>query len=421
MADLSRDVQENKYVEVQFKNTRKQVFLNPLGLELHKDDIVAVEGTPGLDVGRVTLTGMLAALRYRRLPEQAQEQMRQIFRLATSADIERWEEAKSREHGTMIETRRIAERMGLNMKIGDVEYQGDGSKAIFYYIADARVDFRQLIRVLADTFHVRIEMKQIGARQEAGRIGGIGPCGRPLCCTQWITTFKSVNTSAARFQELPLNPEKLTGQCAKLKCCANFEVNTYLEAQKKMPQRSIIMQTEGGDYHFFKWDLLRQEITYVPQRNSSSDSVTISVRRAWEIIEMNKKGEKPKALLREGEQPKPVSADILEENSLSRFDNDKPRTRKRKNKHPKNSQPKTTDSDNAAPKDKEPTSLKEGGGEEQSRPRNNKENRNPNSNPQRGNQRSQRRRRPNNGGNREERESRPNQPTQSKPVESRKE
>ncbi len=330
MSDLTEDVQQNKYIEVQFKNTRKQIFTNPRGLELHKEDIVAVEGSPGVDVGYVTLTGTLAALRFRKLHEMAKQQVRQIYRLATSEDIHRWKEAQSLEHSTMIESRRIANKLGLNMKIGDVEYQGDGMKAIFYYIADTRVDFRQLIRVLADTFHVRIEMKQIGARQEAARIGGIGPCGRPLCCTQWMTTFKSVNTSATRFQGLPLNPDRLTGQCAKLKCCGNFEVNTYMEAQKQMPNREVTLKTEEGEYFFFKKDLLRLEITYSPKKFSPIDAVTISAERAKEIIAMNERGELPPTLLLESEQEKPQSTDILAENSINRFDKVLKSNRKRR-------------------------------------------------------------------------------------------
>lgn len=362
MADLSRDVQENRYIEVQFKNTRKLIFTNPLHLELHKDDLVAVEGVPGFDVGVVTLTGTLAALRYRRMNESAREQVRQIFRLATPNDLERWEEAKQREHSTMIRARQIAEELGLEMKIGDVEYQGDGTKAIFYYIADNRVDFRKLIRVLAETFHVRIEMKQIGARQEAGRIGGIGPCGRPLCCAQWMTSFKSVNTTAARFQELTLNPEKLTGQCAKLKCCTNFEVNTYLEAQKKMPQKSILLSTSAGQYKFVKWDLLRLELTYAPEGGSLSESVTLPLRRVREIIDMNRRGEKPEMLLEETPTQPSVVTDILEANSLTRFDNDKRKTRKKRsnNNKAKNTQPQAAPQE--APKENETAPVTEGSG-----------------------------------------------------------
>ncbi len=320
MSDLTEEVQQNKYVEVQFKNTRKEIFINPRGLELHKEDIVAVEGSPGMDVGYVTLTGTLASLRFRKLHDAAKEKVRQVFRLATSEDIERWKYAQSLDHKTMIESRRIANSLGLDMKIGDVEYQADGTKAIFYYIADGRVDFRQLIRVLADTFRVRIEMKQIGARQEAGRIGGIGPCGRPLCCTQWLTSFKSVNTSAARFQGLPLNPDKLTGQCAKLKCCGNFEVNAYMEAQKFMPDREVSLQTEEGEYYFFKKDLMRLEVSYSRKQKGVLEVVTISAERAKEVIEMNRQGIYPPVLKEEQEEEKKSSTDILEENSLHRFD-----------------------------------------------------------------------------------------------------
>ena len=330
LSGYADDIDRNKYVEVQFKNTRKVVFTNPLGLEVHKDDIVAVEGSPGVDIGRVVLTGTLAALRFRRQEAHSREPIRQLFRLATQSDLDRCEEAKRREHGTMIEARQIAEALGLEMKIGDVEYQGDGSKAIFYYIADGRVDFRKLIRVLAETFHVRIEMKQIGARQEAGRIGGIGPCGRPLCCAQWMTSFKSVNTAAARYQDLTLNPEKLTGQCAKLKCCTNFEVNTYVEAQKRMPPRDVVLETEEGSFYFFKWDLLKGEVTYTAEKNRSTNACTITTRRAREVIEVNRRGEKPATLLEERYIKKPVSLDILDENLLTRFD-DKGRKRRKGN------------------------------------------------------------------------------------------
>lgn len=330
LVGYSDDIHHNKYVEVQFKNTRKVVFTNPLGLELHKDDLVAVEGSPGVDIGRVVLTGTLAALRFKRQEAYSREPVRQVFRLATPNDLDRCAEAKRREHGTMIEARQIAEDLGLEMKIGDVEYQGDGSKAIFYYIADGRVDFRRLIRVLAETFHVRIEMKQIGARQEAGRIGGIGPCGRPLCCAQWMTNFKSVNTAAARYQELTLNPEKLTGQCAKLKCCTNFEVNTYVEAQKRMPSRDVVLETEEGSFFFFKWDLLKGEVSYTPEKNKTADMRTISTRRVREIIEMNHRGEKPATLLEERYVQKSVSKDILDENVLTRFD-DRGRKRRKGN------------------------------------------------------------------------------------------
>lgn len=322
LADYRDSQERNAYVEVQFKNTRKLVFTNPLGLELHKDDLVAVEGNPGMDVGVVVLTGTLAALRFKRQEAYSKDAPRQVFRLATEGDLERWHEAKNREHGTMIEARQIADRMGLDMKIGDVEYQADGSKAIFYYIADGRVDFRQLIRVLADTFHVRIEMKQIGARQEAGRIGGIGPCGRPLCCAQWMLSFKSVNTSAARVQDIPLNPEKLTGMCAKLKCCMNFEVHTYAEKQKQLPPRDIPLETQEGVYYFLKSELLKDEVLYSKDPNRMVEVETISTERAFAILQLNRQSEKPLSLKEESKEPiRTSSKDILDENLLTRFDN----------------------------------------------------------------------------------------------------
>ena len=217
-------------VEVHFKNTRRGFYRNSAKLDLKQGDVVAVEANPGHDIGTVALTGNLVKLQMKRTRLRPDAEILRIFRKAKPADLERFEQAKAKEIDTMIRSRKIAKDLGLEMKIGDVEYQGDGNKAIFYYIADGRVDFRQLIKVLADVFKIRVEMKQIGARQEAGRIGGIGPCGRPLCCASWMSTFVSVATSAARYQEVSLNPQKLAGQCAKLKCCINFEVDTYVVA-----------------------------------------------------------------------------------------------------------------------------------------------------------------------------------------------
>ena len=219
LADIPGNADESELVEVQFKNTRKGYFRNSNKIPLEKGDIVAVEATPGHDIGVVTLTGRLVPLQMKKANIKSEADIKRIYRKAKPVDMEKYNEAKAREHSTMIRSRQIALDLNLNMKIGDVEYQGDGNKAIFYYIADERVDFRQLIKVLADAFRVRIEMKQIGARQEAGRIGGIGPCGRELCCATWMTSFVSVSTSAARFQDISLNPQKLAGQCAKLKCC----------------------------------------------------------------------------------------------------------------------------------------------------------------------------------------------------------
>ncbi len=258
---------------------------------------------------------------------------------ASTALPSRWtstsaKEAKSREHDTMIQSRQIAKDLGLKMKIGDVEYQGDGNKAIFYYIADERVDFRQLIKVLADTFHVRIEMKQIGARQEAGRIGGTGPCGRELCCATWMKNFVSVSTNAARYQDISLNPQKLAGMCAKLKCCLNYEVDNYVEASRKMPPKDAVLQTADGEFHQFKVDILAGLITYSSDKNLASNLETITHERAKEIIEMNRQGEKPLSLMENGkvkETSKPI--DLLDESDSSRFDKAKKR---RKNKKPAN-------------------------------------------------------------------------------------
>ena len=235
--------------------------------------------------------------------------------------MDKYREAKSREHGTMIQSRQIAKDLSLQMKIGDVEYQGDGNKAIFYYIADERVDFRQLIKVLADTFHVRIEMKQIGARQEAGRIGGTGPCGRELCCATWMKSFSSVSTNAARIQDISLNPQKLAGMCAKLKCCLNYEVDDYMEASRRLPPKDVTLETQEGEYHLFKTDILAGLCTYSSDKNLAANLETISAARAREVIAMNKRGEKPQSLHPDGtvrEEKKPV--DLLADADVSRFD-----------------------------------------------------------------------------------------------------
>ena len=321
LADIPGNAEEQEMVEVQFKNTRKGYFKNSNKLKLDKGDIVAVEASPGHDIGVVTLTGRLVPLQMRKANLKPDVEIKRIYRKVKPVDMEKYEEAKAKEHDTMIRSRQIALNLNLNMKIGDVEYQGDGNKAIFYYIADERVDFRQLIKVLADAFRVRIEMKQIGARQEAGRIGGIGPCGRELCCATWMTSFVSVSTSAARFQDISLNPQKLAGQCAKLKCCLNYEVDCYVEAQKRLPSREITLETKDGEFFFFKADILSNQITYSSDKNIPANLVTISGRRAFEIIGLNKRGIKPDSLIEEthrSEPKKPV--DLLEQESLTRFD-----------------------------------------------------------------------------------------------------
>ena len=330
LADVPGNEESTDLVEVQFKNTRKGYYHNVNNIELKKGDIVAVEASPGHDIGVVTLTGRLVKLQIKKANLKSADEIKRVYRIAKSVDMEKYHEAKSREHATMIQSRQIAKDLGLQMKIGDVEYQGDGNKAIFYYIADERVDFRQLIKVLAETFHVRIEMKQIGARQEAGRIGGTGPCGRELCCATWMKNFVSVSTNAARFQDISLNPQKLAGLCAKLKCCLNYEVDDYVEAGRKMPSRELTLFTQDNEYHFFKSDILAGTVTYSTDKKLAANLETISAQRAIEVIELNRKGEKPLSLLENGkikESSKPI--DLLADTDISRFDKSK---KKKKNK-----------------------------------------------------------------------------------------
>ena len=337
LADVPGNAESTDLVEVQFKNTRKGYYHNVNGLDLKKGDIVAVEASPGHDIGVVTLTGKLVKLQIKKADLKSMDDIKRIYRIAKQVDMDKWREAKSREHGTMIQSRQIAKDLNLQMKIGDVEYQGDANKAIFYYIADERVDFRQLIKVLAETFHVRIEMKQIGARQEAGRIGGTGPCGRELCCATWMKNFVSVSTGAARYQDISLNPQKLAGMCAKLKCCLNYEVDNYIEASRKLPSREVVLQTIDGDYYLFKTDILAGLVTYSTDKRLAANLETISGQRALEIIEMNKRGEKPESLT-EGDIPKGDSkqTDLLAGESLTRFDKAK---KKKKGNKPRGQKP----------------------------------------------------------------------------------
>ena len=331
LADVPGNDESTDLVEVQFKNTRKGYYHNVNNLDLKKGDIVAVEASPGHDIGVVTLTGRLVKLQLKKANIKSPDDIKRVYRLAKQVDMDKYREAKSREHGTMIQSRQIAKDLGLKMKIGDVEYQGDGNKAIFYYIADERLDFRQLIKDLAATFHVRIEMKQIGARQEAGRIGGTGPCGRELCCATWMKNFVSVSTSAARFQDISLNPQKLAGMCAKLKCCLNYEVDNYIEASRRLPSKEIVLQTADSDYYLFKSDILAGLITYSTDKGIPANLETITADRAREIIAMNKRGEKPLSLQEESQQQQPKgSVDLLEGADISRFDKAKKKKKKRR-------------------------------------------------------------------------------------------
>lgn len=333
LADVPGNAESTDLVEVQFKNTRKGYYHNVNNIDLQKGDIVAVEASPGHDIGVVTLTGRLVGLQIKKANIKSPDDIKRIYRIAKPVDMEKYNEAKSREYDTMIQSRQIAKSLGLQMKIGDVEYQGDGNKAIFYYIADERVDFRKLIKVLAETFHVRIEMKQIGARQEAGRIGGTGPCGRELCCATWMKNFSSVSTNAARIQDISLNPQKLAGMCAKLKCCLNYEVDDYIEAGRKLPPKDAILITQDGEYHFFKADILAGLCTYSTDKNLGANMEVITAKRALDIIAMNKRGEKPLSL-QQDDKPKETKKpnDLLADADVSRFD----KAKKKKKKKAKN-------------------------------------------------------------------------------------
>jgi len=313
----------NEIVEIRFKNTRKGFYRNINNLRLEIGDIVAVEASPGHDIGRVSMVGRLVRQQLREckvLPSP--DDMKKVYRKAKAADVQKWEEAKKLETPTMLRSRKISEELKLNMKIGDVEYQGDKTKAIFYYIADERVDFRQLIKVLADEFKVRIEMRQIGARQEAGRIGGIGSCGRELCCATYITNFISVTTTHAKYQELSLNPQKLAGQCSKLKCCLNYEVDCYVDAQRCFPPKEIPLETTDSIAYFQKMEVHKKIYWYTTDPHSATNLIPVPVQRVREIQAMNKKGIKADRLLETLPtwETEPLSEDLLKDNSLTRFD-----------------------------------------------------------------------------------------------------
>lgn len=340
LCDLPETKQDTDFVEVQFKNTRKGYYLNSTKIPLEKGDMVAVEVNPGHDIGEVTLVGrlVLAQMKKNGIDPETIE-IKRIYRKARPADMERYEEAKAKEHSTMITARQIAERMNLNMKIGDVEYLGDGTKAIFYYIADERVDFRQLIKVFVETFGIRVEMKQIGARQEAGRIGSIGPCGRELCCASWMNNFVSVSTSAARCQDVSLTPQRLAGQCTKLKCCMNFELPVYRDALKDFPSKDIVLQSKEADYFHFKTDVFKRKITYSTSKHLAANLVVLSVERANEIIALNKKGEKVDVMeVEEKDTSKeelvvPDYQNVVGQDSLTRFDKSKRKKKRSKNRN----------------------------------------------------------------------------------------
>ena len=327
MSDVPSAGEEMDLVEVQFKNTRKGYYHNINHLPLEKGVVVIVDANPGYDMGEVTLTGRLVPVQIKKSNINLERyEIRNIIRVATEEDKQRAVEAHAKEQETMIKSRQLAKALGLEMKIGDVEYQGDGTKAIFYYIAEGRVDFRQLIKVYAETFRIRIEMKQIGARQEAGRIGGTGPCGRELCCSTWMTQFTSVGTNAARIQNLSLNPQKLAGQCAKLKCCLNYETPIYEEAVKKMPSRNIHLETLDATWYLFSTDPLKGEVTYSTDAHHPANLESIPASRAKEIIDMNRRGEKPLTLGGKQSAMPVVEVDyqnVVGQDDLTRFDKKK--------------------------------------------------------------------------------------------------
>jgi cell fate regulator YaaT (PSP1 superfamily) len=360
LKDVHNAALPSNIVEIRFKNTRKGFYQNVNDLPLQKGDIVAVEASPGHDIGVISLTGDIVYLQMVRnglLPEKYE--YKKVYRKVKGGDIEKWSEAIALEHSFMIRTRKIVEQLRLEMKIGDVEVQGDKTKAIFYYIAEQRVDFRELIKILAEEFHMRIEMRQIGARQEAGRIGGIGTCGRELCCAQWLCGFASVSTNAARDQDIAINQQKLAGQCSKLKCCLNYELASYKDAQKDFPRTNIPLETIDGTAYHHKTDIFKRIMWYNFDKHSMENLVAVPVDRVKEIVEQNKKGTKVEALLTGKYIPKytgpkePEFKSSAGEDSITRFD--KPRrssnggNRSNGNRHGRGSNGGNTNRANGAP------------------------------------------------------------------------
>jgi cell fate regulator YaaT (PSP1 superfamily) len=322
--------------EVRFKNGRKHFFKNTEKLSISMGDVVAVEGSPGHDIGVVSLGGELVKVQMKKRKVSIDsEEIKKIYRKASQRDIEIWEKARNRELETQKRGREILGRLGLKMKLSDVEFQGDGNKATFYYTAEARVDFRQLIKDLAGAFSIRVEMKQVGARQEAARLGGVGSCGRELCCSTWLTDFRKVTTSAARYQQLSLNPLKLAGQCGKLKCCLNFELDSYLDALNDFPKQEKILKTESGDAEFVKMDIFKKLLWYTYKENRSK-WYKLSLEQVQEIIDLNNKNEVSIPLEDyESDIEEVVTVDfenVVGQDSLTRFDTPKKNRRRNRNK-----------------------------------------------------------------------------------------
>lgn len=348
--ELPHGIKPFDCVEVRFKNSRKEFFRNVNEIELKEGDAVAVEGSPGHDIGVVSLTGELVKLQMsKRNVKPNSADIKKLYRIARQKDIDKWQESRNKEQKVMERSRQLALQLNLEMKISDVEFQGDGTKVIFYYTAEGRVDFRELIKKYAEEFKVRIEMKQIGMRQEASRLGGIGSCGRELCCSTWLTDFRSVSTAAARYQQLSLNPMKLAGQCGKLKCCLNYELDAYVESMRDFPNTEIKLETKRGAAFFQKLDVFKRKMWYSYFENPG-DFIELPLPRVKEVIEMNSKGNKPDELLEKISIPVrklPDFENVVGQDSLTRFDKKKGKKKKyfnkqgnnNKNKSPKNNRP----------------------------------------------------------------------------------
>ncbi len=338
LAGMNRSAGD-QYVEVRFKNTRKEYFLNSDKLSLSVGDVVAVETMPGYDVGMVSLTGELVRLQMKKNKiDPSQKSTPKVIRKATEEDINIWKEAQLLERETLVKTRQTIRELNLSMKLSDVEYQADKTRATFYYIAEQRIDFRQLIKVLADRFRVRIEMRQIGSRQEAGRVGGIGSCGRELCCSTWLTDFRTVSTSAARYQQLSINPMKLAGQCGKLKCCLNYELDSYMDVVQHFPSSKIKLKTKKGVAFHQKSDIFKGLMWY-SYASAPNEFIPLKIDRVKEVIAINEKGKEVEDLLGfshvSQQTAEPVFENVVGQDDLTRFDKDKskkPKGKKRRNK-----------------------------------------------------------------------------------------
>lgn len=341
-------------VEIRFKNTRKEFYRNSSNLPLKIGDVVAVETQSGHDIGTVSLTGELVKIQIKRKGlDTKSEDLKKVYRIAKDTDIEKWHQALELEHPTMVKARQLATGLKLNMKISDVEFQGDKSKAVFYYTADDRVDFRELIKVFAEEFKVKIEMKQIGTRQEAGRVGGIGSCGRELCCSTWLNDFRTVNTSAARYQQLSLNPQKLAGQCGKLKCCLNYELDSYMDAVKDFPESNIRLETKTGLAYHFKSDIFKRTMVFnMKDEGGQEQYYTFTIAQVKDMVELNKKGMKIEPLSNskpeKSQAPQITFQNVVGQDSITRFDKQK----KSKNKNKSRNKPRPNNNQGKAPSSK---------------------------------------------------------------------